>query len=246
MSDPINFESAARRHQTCDIALNEGETIQGEPIQGETNIGQANTCQAGGWGLAPVPLAGTHGARALPATATLNDRSDSVCKPEVNPLPPVCVADDEAAAADAAKARGETLHCPTNREMPPCPGAWDDTIPVGWKRYEGVPSFFHCSFRGMVGDCSPDSDHLQQECFYNEAGQLVKNVEYVRPGDFVDIDYRCAGTPNADDAEKNPIRHFFSAGGIIQEGWPGLLGTIFHDDREQHETENETDPPDIQ
>jgi hypothetical protein len=223
MGDPINFELS--RYPACDIASGDNETIQGEPIQGEINVGQANTCQAGGW-LPRVQLDRPYGACTLQAVAAPNDGSVRVCELEYSPLPPVCIADDEAAAAEAAKARavgrGETLNCPDTGDMTPCPGEWNGSVPVGWKEYPGISSVFHCSFRGMVADCDPDSDHLQQECFYNKAGQLV---------DDKDIDYRCAGSPNADDASKHPIKHVFSEGGIIQAGWGGFVGTVWHADR---------------
>jgi hypothetical protein len=188
-------------------------------------------------GLASVPFDGTYGARAFPAAAAFKDGSDSVCELEYCPLPPVCFADDEAAAAEAAKARGETLLCPPTENMPPCPEVCSDPPGVGLKRYPGIPGVFHCGFRGVVADCHPDGDHLQQECFYDEARQLVG-------GDH--IDRLCAGTPNAYDAKEHPVWHVFSKGGILQEGLWGLAGTILHNDRARDEDANETDPPDIQ
>jgi hypothetical protein len=245
MGDPINFESAASRHQTCDaFGDNKGATIQVKPIiQGET--GPANTCQVGGWGLAPVPLDDTYGARAFPAAAAFKDGSDSVCELEYCPLPPVCVADDEAAAAEAAKARGETLLCPPTENMPPGPEVWSDPPGVGLKKYPGKPGFFHCGFHGLVADCHPDRYHLQGEWFYDEARQLVRGKEDVKVGEYLHIDYLCAGTPNADDATEHPVRHVFTTGGILQAGLQGLLGTIWHTDGAEHEDENKTDPPDI-
>ena len=65
----------------------------------------------------------------------------------------------------------------------------------------------------------------------------MKGVEAVKAGDYVHIDYRCAGTPNADDAMKHPIRHAFSKDGPLQSGWTAFFGTLLHDDREQHEAE---------
>jgi hypothetical protein len=242
MSDPIGLE-AASRHAACDLVS--GDTAS-EPVQGETRIGQANTCQPGGWGLDPVPFDGTYGARTFPLAAAPKDGSDSVCELEYSPLPPVCVADDEAAALDAAKARGEKLLCPPTENRPPCPGEWRDAVPAGWKKYQGIPSVFHCGFRGMVADCGPDGDHLQRECFYDDAGQLVSGEEDARAGDYVHIDYRCAGTANADDSTANPGRHIFTKGGIIRSGWTGFVGSIMYYDRLEHEAENETDPPDSQ
>ena len=253
MGDPINFESAASRHQTCDaFGDNKGATIQVKPIiQGET--GTANICRVSGWDLDPVPFDGTYGARAFPAAAAFKDGSDSVCEPEYSvcepeyyPLPPVRVADDEAAAAEAAKARGETLLCPPTENMPPGPEVWSDPPPVGWKEYEGIPSVFHCGFHGLVADCHPDGDHLQGEWFYDEARQLVRGKEDVKVGEYLHIDYLCAGTPNAYDAKEDPGRHVFGKGGIVREGLWGLVGTILHDDRARDEDVNDTNPPDIQ
>lgn len=242
MSDPIN-PAAPSRHVACYIVSGDNEGVSSDN-GGEASIGQGSARQAGGW-LHRVRLDAPCGVCTLPAVAALKDGSDSVCELEYCPLPPVCVADDEAQAADAAKARavgrGETLDCPDTREMPPCPSEWDDSDRVGWIKYGGIPSVFHCGFRGMVADCNPDSDHLQQECFYDEAGQLVKGV---KDSEYVHIDYRCAGTPNADDAMKHPIRHAFSKGGPLQSGWTAFWGTLLHADRQQHETENEADPVD--
>jgi hypothetical protein len=227
MSDPINFESS---HRTCDIAFGDNK---GATIQGETNVGAANTRQVGGWGLAPVPFDG------------VCELEYGVCELEYCPLPPVCVADDEAAAAEAAKARGETLLCPPTENMPPGPEVWSDPPGVGLKRYPGKPGFFHCGFHGLVADCHPDRYHLQGEWFYDEARQLVRGKEDVKVGEYLHIDYLCAGTPNADDATEHPVRHVFTTGGILQAGLQGLLGTIWHTDGAEHEDENKTDPPDI-
>jgi hypothetical protein len=230
MSDPIDFKSLvdfkslASGYPTCDIASGD---IAAAPIQGETSVCQADGWQACGW-LPQVPFDGPYGVCTLPADAALKEGAVSVCELESYPVPPVC--DNAAAAADAAKARaiglGETRKCPANRDMPPGPSEWQNPIPPGWKEYPGWPSVFHCGFRGMVADCDPDSDHRQGEVFYNEAGKRV---------DDKDIDYRCAGSPNADDPSEGPlhfIRHIVTAGGIIQDGWGGFVGTVLHGDRQ--------------
>ena len=115
--------------------------------------------------------------------------------------------------------RWETRACPRTKDMPPCLAEWHDSIPAGWKEYAGLPSVFHCGFDGIVADCEPAGDRLQQECFYNEMGKLV---------DDRDIDWRCAGTPNADDAKEHPLRHIFSEGGIKSSGLEGYVGTFLH------------------
>src|SRR5947208_5179460 len=114
MSDSIDSEAAASMRAVCYPVSgdNEGETIQrdagaGQGNIGQRNIGQANICQAGGWNLDPVPFDGTCGARTVLVAAAPKDGSDNVCEPDYCPLPPVCLADDDAAARDAAKARGE-------------------------------------------------------------------------------------------------------------------------------------------
>jgi hypothetical protein len=249
MGGPASLESAGR----CEAGsvFNDSDNAT---IQRESAVCQANTGQVGGW-LPDAPPDGPYGACSLPAVAALKD--SGVCELEYCPLPPVCVADDEAAAADAAKARAvgretlgrpDTKHIPNScsptEQMPKCPSEWDDFPAVGWKDYEGFPSVFHCGFDLKVADCSPDPDHLQQECAY-KAKHLVEGVkEDVKKGDLVDIDYRCAGTPNADDVKEHPIRHFFTKGGIVDEGVGGLVGSIEYYDRLEHESENETDPAD--
>jgi hypothetical protein len=238
MGDAVNFGSTANRCEAGAAAFGDND---GAKVQSETRVGQGNSFQDAK-PLAPVPAGGPCDACTLPIAAAPVD--NGVCELEYFPLPPVCVADDQASAADAARARAETLECPGNKDMPACPDQWDDAERAGWKKYEGAPSFFHCGFHGLVADCSPDRDHLQQECFYNDAGQLVEGADGAGKRGTVDIDFRCAGTPNADDASEHPIRHGFSAGGIIDAGWTGFVGSILYFDRQEHEFENETDPPD--
>ena len=147
MSGPIN-PAAPGRHVACYIVSGDNEGVSSDN-GGETSIGQGSARQAGGW-LHRVRLDAPYGVCTLPAVAALKDGSDSVCELEYCPLPPVCVADDEAQAADAAKARavgrGETLDCPDTREMPPCPSEWDDSGLPGWKSMEAYLRSFIAVF----------------------------------------------------------------------------------------------------
>jgi hypothetical protein len=238
MGDTVNFGSMANRCEPGAAAFGDND---GAKVRSETRVGQGNSFQDAK-PLPRVPAGGPYDVCTLPVAAAPVD--NGVCELEYCVLPPVCVADDEAAAADAARAR--TGGCPSseNMIMPAGPAEWNDVIPIGWKKYEGVPSVFHCGFRGLVADCHPDRDHLQNEVFYNDEGQRVKNADDAKTGDYVDIDYRCAGTPNADDASEHPGWHIFTKGGLIREGWGGFVGSILYYDRQQHELENETDPPD--
>ena len=216
MADPVNID-ASRGQLVCSLP----DSSDGNAS--ETNTGRANIDQPVCWAPS-VPVDKSGGARALPAAG-----SDNVCKLEYCLLPPVCVLDDETSAAEAARARATEAAraranaCPETNNMPDCPPYLQDYAPAGWKEYDGKPVVFHCGLRGMVADCSPDGDHLQQECFYDEAGALVDDSS---------IDRLCAGTPNADDAKEHPIWHIFTKGGIIRSGWDGLYGSFLHFDRE--------------
>ena len=86
----------------------------------------------------------------------------------------------------------------------------DEDTPIGFKSYNGDSCVFHCCFRGVIEDRSPTVDDPQNECFYDDSGNLVdENHEYAD----------CRGTPNDYDSSTSWWDHTFNdRGGIWNKG----------------------------
>jgi len=91
------------------------------------------------------------------------------------------------------------LDCPTEIDGEGSDKFGDYGKPVG-------SALFHCGYDGIKENRAPTGrdDIPQQECFYDEDGNLVdENHEYAM----------CGGTPNQYDADANPIAHTFPDSG---------------------------------
>jgi len=91
-------------------------------------------------------------------------------------------------------------------------------VPGGFTPYDGNPAVFHCGFEGIKEDRIPTVNDPQNECFYDDDGNLVdENHEYAG----------CAGSPNQYDAEANPIAHtILDDGGILNRGAEGFAESV--------------------
>jgi len=104
------------------------------------------------------------------------------------------------------------LDCPTELN--------EGTIPEGFKPYEGNPDVFHCGYDGIKEDRTPTVQIPQNECFYDDDGNLVDETH-----EYAD----CGGSPNQYDAGTNPIAHtFLDDGGIVGAGWDGFTESVEH------------------
>jgi hypothetical protein len=106
------------------------------------------------------------------------------------------------------------------QRMAPCPSS-PDPVPSGWKPYHGDSCIFHCCYRGILEDRRPTPDDPQNECFYDNRGNLVdQNHPYAG----------CGGTPNQYDSASDPLRHaLIDRGGILRSGLGAFLTSRRHD-----------------
>ncbi len=99
------------------------------------------------------------------------------------------------------------------QRMAACPShlSSNEETPDGWKSYFGNSCTFHCCFRGILEDRTASPSDPQNECFYDDSGNLVdENHEYAA----------CGGTPNDYDSSSSPLSHTFrDRGGIWEAGW---------------------------
>ncbi|WP_422104868.1 DUF4157 domain-containing protein [Winogradskyella sp.] len=91
-----------------------------------------------------------------------------------------------------------------------CPTKKPKKTPKGWKKYFGNSCIFHCCFDGIIEDRSPTPSDPQNECFYDDYGNLVTSShEYAN----------CGGTPNDYDSSTDWWDHTFNdRGGIWHKG----------------------------
>lgn len=106
--------------------------------------------------------------------------------------------------------------------MASCPSTLtaDQDTPEGWRDYVGDPDVFHCGYRGILEDITPSPERLMNECFYDDAGNLV------------DEDHpwaECGGTPDAYPASDWFSHTFLDPGGIMAEGWDAFWASRSHD-----------------
>lgn len=109
------------------------------------------------------------------------------------------------------------------QRMAACPSSLkaSDSVPKGWKVYNGNPSVFHCGYRGILEDRTPTTTDPQNECFYDETGKLVDD-KHPYSG--------CKGTPNSYDSASDPLSHtFLDPGGIMSAGWEAFWESRRHD-----------------
>lgn len=109
-----------------------------------------------------------------------------------------------------------------NGDMLACPTTKPDlrNMPAGWQSYEGDSRAFHCGYEGIKETTppSPSSGRLQNECFYDERGNLV-DESHAYAG--------CRGTPNEYDATTDTWDHIWNdKGGIRHAGWEGASTSV--------------------
>jgi hypothetical protein len=99
--------------------------------------------------------------------------------------------------------------------MQPCPPNRSGIPATGWKPYFGMNWAFHCNFYGVLEDKIPTPDSRQNECIYDDQGQLVdENHLYAD----------CRGTPNSYDSKTDAYNHLFNdPGGPYYAGRPAAL-----------------------
>jgi hypothetical protein len=110
------------------------------------------------------------------------------------------------------------LQCPSSL-------ASNEETPSGFKSYFGNSCTFHCCFRGIIEDRTPSVNEPQNECFYDDFGNLVdENHVYSN----------CRGTPNDYDSSTSWWDHTFNdRGGIWNKGRVAYNeSNRFSDDRE--------------
>ncbi|MEN1678275.1 MAG: putative Ig domain-containing protein [Planctomycetota bacterium] len=99
-----------------------------------------------------------------------------------------------------------------------CPPRRPQSTPEGWKPYYGYPEFFHCGFDGIIEERLPRPGSPQNECFYDDLGDLV-DESHPYSG--------CGGTPNYYDSENNWLGHTtIDPGGIVRAGIPAMCESI--------------------
>lgn len=128
------------------------------------------------------------------------------------PIEPCCD-DSEDTSSNDSEGTPVQAAAPSDTPMRPCPVSLgsDEATPEGWQDYHGEPAVFHCGYRGILEDVVPGNGRMQNECFYDEEGNLVD----------VSHPYAlCGGSPNEFDSDSAPFEHAFEdEGGIWERGW---------------------------
>jgi len=170
------------------------------------SIGPGNAEQPGGW-IPPTYVAGEVCVLGLTETksVTRDTRNQSIkeCGPPASRMS--CASEEMAIGVTAAV----------------CPPTLGTDVPAGWRPYYGLPSVFHCGYRGILEDREPAPDNPQSECMYDESGVLV-GERHPFAG--------CQGTANQYDAATHPLLHtFVDSGGIVRAGLPAFAASRLHE-----------------
>lgn len=109
--------------------------------------------------------------------------------------------------------------CPTNINDPELQNI--DT----WQSYENSwgSNLFHCGYEGYLENVTPTPERPQQECFFDDKGDLVDEKHE---------DADCRGTANQYDGHGgslDALQHtFIDEGGIWEKGGDGFANSIDH------------------
>jgi hypothetical protein len=110
----------------------------------------------------------------------------------------------------------------------PCPANVNDSELQDtdtWKSYDNSlgSNLFHCGYEGYLENATPTPEEPQQECFYDDRGDLVDEQHE---------DAGCRGTANQYDGhgwDLDALRHtFIDDGGIWEHGREGVATSVEH------------------
>ena len=94
-----------------------------------------------------------------------------------------------------------------------------------WQPYDSSlgSNLFHCGYEGYLENVTPTPENPQQECFYDDDGDLVDEKHE---------DAGCRGTANQYDGhgwDLDALRHtFIDEGGIWENGRDGVATSVEH------------------
>jgi hypothetical protein len=159
---------------------------------------------------------------AAPAWESEAKSSTSAGRPPPGSLRTPAAGDRVAAVLALQRSAGNAATVAMLQRMAACPTRLQasDPAPEGWKPYYGNSDVFHCGFRGILEDRKPTPDDPQNECFYDEHGNLIdENSPYAD----------CGGSPNQYNSETDKWDHTFNdEGGIWHKGWDAFWESRIH------------------
>lgn len=159
---------------------------------------------------------------AAPARESAVASSSSAGRETAPARPPAAPVDRVAAVLALQRSAGNAATVAAIQRMAACPTRLQasDPAPPGWKPYYGASGVFHCGFRGILEDRKPTPNDPQNECFYDEYGNLID--ENSPSAD-------CGGSPNQYNSETDKWDHTFNdEGGIRHKGWDAFWESRVH------------------